>query len=73
MNLNIVSLDNPFPPNYGGAIDIYFKIKALSDLGCKIYLHCYYSERKPSSHLEQLCESVNYYPRKSILNSTFEV
>ena len=33
--LHIVSLNIPFPANYGGAIDIYYKIKELSKLGIK--------------------------------------
>ena len=69
MKLIFVSLDNPFPPNYGGAIDIYYKIKALSNLNCEIYLHCYYSDRSPHSELEQFCKEVYYYPRKSIIKT----
>lgn len=69
MKLNFVSLDNPYPPNYGGAIDIFFKIKALSKLNCDIYLHCYYSERNPHQKLEKYCTEVYYYTRKSILKA----
>ena len=65
IKLNFVSLDNPYPPNYGGAIDIYYKIKALSQLNCKVILHCFYSERLPNPKLENYCEKVFYYPRKS--------
>jgi hypothetical protein len=64
MNLNIVSLDIPYPPNYGGAIDIFFRIKALAELNCKITLHCFYSDRQPAFSLEAYCEKVYYYPRK---------
>ena len=32
MKLNIVSLDNPYPPDYGGAIDIYYKLKSYVDM-----------------------------------------
>ena len=39
--LNIVSFDVPYPPDYGGAIDIYYKIATLNNLGIKIYLHCF--------------------------------
>ena len=27
--LHVVSLQVPFPPDYGGVIDIYYKLKAL--------------------------------------------
>ena len=73
MKLNFVSLDNPYPHNYGGAIDIFFKIKALFELNCEIYLHCYYSDRPPHSKLKEYCKEVYYYPRKSILKSLFSI
>ena len=73
MKLNIVSLDNPFPPNYGGAIDIFYKLKSLSDQGYKIYLHCFYSNRKPRPELESCCKQVYYYQRKSIIKSMFSL
>ena len=40
-NLHIISFDNPYPPNYGGIIDVFYKVKALHALGFKIYLHCF--------------------------------
>ena len=73
MKLNIVSLDNPFPPNYGGAIDIYYKIKSLQSLGCEIHLHYYYSTRQPQSKIEEFCKTVQYYQRNSILSTLISV
>jgi hypothetical protein len=62
--LHIICLDIPYPADYGGAIDMYFKIKSLSELGCQIHLHCFqYNHRKPSAHLEAMCTAVYYYPR----------
>ena len=69
MKLNIVSLDNPFPPNYGGAIDIFYKLKSLYDQGCKIHLHCFYSNRTPNPSLERYCQKVYYYQRRSLIVS----
>ena len=40
-HLHIVSFDVPYPPDYGGAIDVYYKLKALHEEGIKIYLHCF--------------------------------
>ena len=37
MKLNVVSFDIPYPPDYGGVIDIYYKIKALNSAGIKIH------------------------------------
>lgn len=45
MKLNIISFDNPFPPKYGGVIDVFFKIKALHQIGFEIYLHCYIEDK----------------------------
>lgn len=70
--LNIITIDIPFPPNYGGAIDEFYTIKKLYDLGIKIYLHAFqYGERKPSKELEQYCTEVHYYERKRNLYDFF--
>jgi hypothetical protein len=65
--LNIVAYDVPFPHDYGGVIDIYYTVKALSELGVKIKLHCFINRNKAySDELDELCESVYYYKRESI-------
>ncbi len=62
--LHIVSFDIPYPANYGGIIDVYYKLKNLSASGVKIILHCYkYNGKEKQKHLEELCEQVFYYPR----------
>ena len=63
-HLHIVALNIPFPANYGGAIDIYYKVKALHEIGYTIHLHCFEYGRKRAEQLNSICESVNYYPRK---------
>ena len=63
MKLNVVSFDIPYPPDYGGVIDIYYKIKALNSAGIKIHLHCFYYGRKKSFKLESICSNINYYRR----------
>lgn len=67
--INIIALNVPYPPNYGGIIDIYYKIKALHGLGVKIILHCFEYERPPAPELEQLCVKVYYYKRRTGLIS----
>lgn len=64
-SLNIVSFDVPFPANYGGVIDVYYKLFWLKKSGVKIHLHCFSYGRKPSRELEELCEKVYYYERKT--------
>ncbi len=63
-HLHIVSFDNPFPANYGGAIDVFYKIKCLHQQGVKIILHCFeYGNKLRAKELENLCEKVVYYKR----------
>lgn len=64
-HLNIVSLDNPYPPDYGGMIDVYNRIRCLKSSGVNVHLHCFEYGRAPNSKLDSLCESVDYYPRTS--------
>jgi len=70
-SLHIVSFTIPHPANYGGVIDVFYKIKALSELGVKITLHCFQYDRKPARELENYCESVYYYARPKKLKYFF--
>lgn len=64
--MHIISFDVPYPPNYGGVIDVFYKVKALHDRGVKIHLHCIeYPGRGRAEELKQYCEEVLYYPRKT--------
>ena len=65
-HLHIVSFDVPYPPSYGGVIEVYFKIKSLHEAGVKVHLHCFEYGRQRQKELEKICESVSYYPRKTI-------
>jgi hypothetical protein len=62
--LHVVSFNVPYPANYGGVIDVYYKLYQLHQLGIKIHLHCFEYGREIAPQLNVLCESVNYYPRK---------
>lgn len=63
--LHLVSFNIPYPADYGGVIDIYYKIRALKEAGIQIILHCYAYGRQTSKELEDLCFEVHYYQRKS--------
>lgn len=63
--LHIVSFNIPYPADYGGIIDIFYKLKALKQAGIHIILHCFEYGRQPSKELEDLCLKVHYYPRKA--------
>ena len=68
--LHIVAFDIPYPPNYGGVIDVWYKLKALHAEGIKIILHCYeYPGRDRSDKLDKYCHKVHYYPRLVGVNS----
>ena len=56
-------LDVPYPPDYGGVYDLFYKIKALSDQGVLIHLHCFEYGRGKQPELNQYCKSVTYYQR----------
>ena len=62
--LHIVSLDVPFPADYGGAIDIYYRIKALYELGFIITLHCFEYGRGKHEELDRITSCVHYYKRE---------
>lgn len=67
--LNIISFNIPWPANYGGVIDVYYKMKALHQCGVKIILHCFEYERPHSPELEAICEKVYYYKRHTGLRA----
>ncbi len=62
--IHIVCLDAPAPPDYGGAIDMYYKIKALSRLGKKIILHYFDYRDRDVSELQPFCQEVHAYTRR---------
>lgn len=69
--IHIVSFDVPYPADYGGVIDVYYRCKALQGFGYDVYLHCFDYGRGRSENLEKLCAQVFYYARKSTLLSLF--
>jgi hypothetical protein len=70
-HLHIVSFNVPYPPDYGGVIDVYYKIKALHDAGIKVHLHSFHYGRDEAVELEQITESVQYYGRKKFYKALY--
>ena len=66
--LHIVSFDNPYPPNYGGVIDVFYKLKSLHEVGFRIHLHAFEYGRIPAKQLNQFCVEVTYYQRRNFVN-----
>jgi hypothetical protein len=63
-HLHIISFDVPYPADYGGVVDVFFKIKSLASSGVKIILHCYEYGRGRPKELEKYCSEIFYYSRK---------
>ncbi|VAW27216.1 conserved hypothetical protein, putative mannosyltransferase [hydrothermal vent metagenome] len=63
IHLHIISFDVPYPANYGGVIDVFYKAKALAELGVKVHLHCFEYGRKEAPELEGIFHEVHYYKR----------
>jgi hypothetical protein len=63
--LHILHFNVAYPADYGGAIDAFYKLKALHNAGVKIFLHCFEYGRGRQPILSQFCEEVFYYPRNT--------
>lgn len=61
----------PDPPDYGGVIDVFYKVKALASAGVHVHLHTYQYGRKQSELLASVCHSVHYYPRTAMWKAFF--
>ena len=71
--LNIVSFDIPYPPIYGGIIDVFYKLKALSEQGIEIYLHTFEYRGGKQEELHKYCKTVFYYDRSSTIKTVFSI
>jgi len=71
-HLHIISFDVPYPPVYGGVIDVFHKIRMLNQLGIKVILHCFEYGRKEVDVLSGMCEKVYLYPRLTGISSALK-
>lgn len=62
--IHIVSLDVPFPPDYGAVIDIYYRCKSLKEAGYSVVLHCYEYGRGQLHDFSEVASACYYYDRK---------
>lgn len=64
--LQLISFNYPYPPSYGGIIDVYYKIKALADLGIKVHLHCFVDHIPETVDLEieSITDRIFFYKKK---------
>lgn len=64
-HLHIICLDVPYPVNYGGMFDLFYKLGALQQEGIRIHLHCFEYGRGQQPELNKYCEEVHYYTRRT--------
>ncbi len=62
-HLHIISLNVPYPADYGGVMDLFYKLPALQLQGVQVHLHCFDYGRGEQKELEKYCASVQYYER----------
>ena len=65
-HLHVIAFDVPYPANYGGVIDVFYRVKALSEAGVKVHLHCFEYGRGEAEVLDR-CHEVKYYKRDTSL------
>lgn len=69
--LHVVAFDVPFPPDYGGVIDIYYRCKALKEAGFSVILHCFEYGRGRNHDYSSIADEVHYYTRSKRLLDWF--
>ena len=60
---HIVSFDNPWPPDYGGAMDVFYKLKYLAEAGVEVRLHFFSYGRQEYAPLKAWAKEIRVYPR----------
>ena len=63
--LHIITHDVPWPADFGGVVDQFYKIKTLYKNDVKIFLHCFVHIRPPQDELNKYCAAVYYYEREA--------
>ncbi len=71
VDIHVIAFDVPSPPNYGGIIDVYYRLKAFHMHGIKVALHCFDYQQKEFGSLNELVEELNCYPRQMSLLKHF--
>jgi hypothetical protein len=78
-HLHIVSFDLPYPPGYGGVIDVFYKIRSLHEAGIRVHLHYFAygsdkgSEEENLDELRKYCVTVNRYRRITGIRSALSL
>lgn len=68
--IHVISFQVPYPPIYGGLIDVYYKLKALREDGWRVVLHTYrYGNASEEAALLEVADEVYYYHRNTGFSS----
>ncbi len=67
--IHVVSFDVPFPPDYGGVLDVFLRAKGLKALGYYVILHCYEYGRGRNHDFSEIADEIYYYDRKNGVKS----
>lgn len=67
--IHLVSFDVPFPPDYGGVLDVFLRAKGLKKLGYSVILHCYEYGRGRDRNFSEIADEIYYYDRKNGVKS----
>ncbi len=70
-SIHIVAFDVPFPPDYGGVMDVYYRCRSLKNAGYHIILHCFEYGRGRVHDFSAIADEVYYYTRAKSLLSWF--
>jgi hypothetical protein len=70
-SIHIVAFDVPFPPDYGGVMDVYYRCRSLKNAGYHIILHCFEYGRGRVHDFSAIADEVYYYTRSKSLLSWF--
>ncbi len=62
-HLHIVTPEIPYPANAPILSDVFFMLKALSESGVKIHLHCFSDPSVNKGNLEEYCANIHFYDR----------
>lgn len=68
-SIHVVSFDVPFPPDYGGVLDVWLRAKGLKKLGYSVILHCYEYGRGRNHDFSEIADEIYYYDRKNGVKS----
>lgn len=68
-HLHVIAFDMPYPPNYGGSTDMYFKLVELKKLGINVTLHVFlYDGKSAAPELDLVTFKTIYYSRNRYKN-----